>query len=127
MSYEIYSIYYYRRFVVEGFDSAEPVFAELIKNAEPGDELVDAYQLKTILCTGYHTDVEAIKAGITGLRHLGLKIPMHPKPWDIAWEMVLVSLQFARGQIRSLPQPTTHVGCAGTQNHGAARRYGSTS
>ena len=102
LSYEIYSIYYYCRFVVEGFDSAEPVFAELIKNAEPGDELVDAYQLKTILCTGYHTDVEAIKAGITGLRHLGLKIPMHPKPWDIAWEMVLVSLQFARGQIRSL-------------------------
>jgi predicted ATPase/DNA-binding CsgD family transcriptional regulator len=102
LSYDIFTSYYYCTFVLNGFASAEPIFHEIVSHAQPGQELIGVYELKTILCTGYHTDDEAIKAGITGLMYHGLKLPVRPKPWNIAWVFLGVTLLFLTRPFKAL-------------------------
>ncbi len=88
LSFNLYSQHYWCKFLLEGFEAAEPIFQLLIEKACTVEDKVVLYNDKAALATGYYTDEEAVSSGLAALQLLGLTIPMRPSKQYLARELI---------------------------------------
>ena len=89
LSFNLYSQYYWCKFLLEGFEAAEPIFQLLIEKARTIEDKITLYNDKATLVTGYYADdEEAVRSGLAALRLLGLNIPMRPSKAYLVKELL---------------------------------------
>lgn len=74
----------------------------LVDRASSVLDKMEAYTLRTILCTGYYTPKEAISAGLTALRYLGVIIPEKPGKGYLIREIMEIKSNLLRKDIASI-------------------------
>ena len=82
--------------MLEGYESAEPIFQLLTAKARTAEDRITLYNDKATLATGYYTDEEAVRSGLEALKLLGLRVPMRPKKSYLIRE--LLHTQWLRGR-----------------------------
>ncbi len=79
LSLSLYTSLYWCKFLLEGYESAEPIFQLLTAKARTAEDRITLYNDKATLATGYYSDEEAVRSGLEALKLLGLRVPMRPK------------------------------------------------
>ena len=87
LSFELYSHYYWCKFLLDGFQSAEQIFQLIEGHARTVEEKVELYVDRASLATAYYTDEEAVRSGLAALQLLGLQIPMRPSEEELTQEL----------------------------------------